>query len=139
MNGVMRLLFTSFFFAFLLIESAAQPASREFPEDPKEFLAQFEAFVTANKIVAVKNVSDEFLALVKTGLITPEDLAILRTAANQMLGRNLSASPYFSEYLQSLVQLKNRASPTPYSLNGTNCSRGSWKAPTTRQSPISNS
>lgn len=104
----MRLLFTSFFFAFLLIESAAQPASREFPEDPKEFLAQFEAFVTANKIVAVKNVSDEFLALVKTGLITPEDLAILRTAANQMLGRNLSASPYFSEYLQSLVQLKKQ-------------------------------
>jgi hypothetical protein len=108
MNGAMRLLLTSFFCIFFFFESLAQPASKEFPEEPKEFLVQLEAFVTANKISAVKDVYDEFAALVKTGAITPEDLAVLRATANQMLGRNLSASPYFSEYIQALVQLKKQ-------------------------------
>ncbi|MBK7409766.1 MAG: hypothetical protein IPJ40_17985 [Saprospirales bacterium] len=86
----------------------AQPGSKEFPEDPKEFLAQFEGFVTANKISAVQDIYGEFAALVKVGSITPEELPVIRQTANQMLSRSLSASPHFSEYLNGLVQLKKR-------------------------------
>lgn len=107
----MRFLSTSFFVFFCLVFAYSQPSSKEFPADQKEFLLQFEGFITANKISAVQEVYEEFAGMVKTGVITSEDLVVIRDMGNQMLQRSLSASPYFSEYLQALVTLKKRGLP----------------------------
>jgi len=102
----MRFFLTCLLVVSFLLRLGAQPMAKEFPEDPKEFLTQFEAFVTANKISAVQETFGEFKALVEAGAISPEDLLSIRKTSNLMLGQGLSPTPYFSEYLNGLVRLR---------------------------------
>ena len=104
----MRFLLTCLVVLFVSFQIFAQPVSDEFPEDPKEFLSAFESFVTANKISAVQQTFGEFASMVKAGSIAQEEIPVIRQTANLMSSRRLSASPYFSEYLAGLVQLKKR-------------------------------
>ncbi|MBK7336197.1 MAG: hypothetical protein IPJ00_08525 [Saprospirales bacterium] len=109
----MRFFWTCLILMLFSLNVSAQPGAKEFPEDPKEFLAQFEAFVTANKIADIQKIYGEFAALVKLGSVSPQDLVEIRKTANQMLVQDLTASPYFAEYLTGLVQLRKRESAGP--------------------------
>ena len=77
-----------------------------FPATRAEFIETMEAFMTSSKRDVMEEIFEEFEDQFKGGLFTEEDFPIIRKTCDMMLQQKMKASPYFSNYLQSLVRVK---------------------------------
>jgi len=80
----------------------------QFSENPKEYLDQLEELMTASKRDVMEDLFKEYKKNVEGGAYTEDELKIIIQTSNAMLGQKMKASPYFSDYLTSLLFVKKR-------------------------------
>lgn len=83
----------------------AQPAS-DTTTSRGQYLSQLETFMTAGKQQAVEEVYREFAKSMQSGLFTEAEVATIQLQTDEMRKRRLGASPYFKEYLKTIMQIK---------------------------------
>jgi hypothetical protein len=77
---------------------------KSFSETPSEFLTQFDQFVNAGKQPSVKETYDRFAQVLPS--YDADKFKAVREAGNAMLGLKMGATPYFVEYMETLLALQ---------------------------------
>lgn len=95
----------SIVFLFVLLTSvfslfAQTPTA--FTTEPVKFVDEVTSYLNNTKREDAKVIGDKFTALQKAGKITNEQMLSFITTANVLLKRNLTAYPYFSEYINTI-------------------------------------
>ena len=97
-----------FLSCFLLLGGSLNAQRLEkFPEGDKDFLNELTRFVTASKTKSTEELMKLFNELVRDGKFAPEEISALRETGDLMLNRRLSAQPYFTSFIQVIIELKN--------------------------------
>jgi len=92
-----------------LLFSAQAQRLESFSENEGEFLVQLGEYLNASKQETMEELYKEFESLFKSGLFTEEERKQILKTGNGMLQQRMTASPYFSYYLQNLMLVKNGA------------------------------
>ncbi|MCP3933195.1 MAG: hypothetical protein GY705_29345 [Bacteroidetes bacterium] len=90
------------FFSFNLYSQRLE----EFSENTGEFISQLEAYMTSSKRKILEDTYKEFEKYYKSGSFSSEEVKQIQKTANSMLKHRMTASPYFSEYLNCLTVVK---------------------------------
>ncbi|MCB0707090.1 MAG: hypothetical protein KDC34_17360 [Saprospiraceae bacterium] len=80
-----------------------------FSEEPRAFMNELKDFMTASKQKVMEDLYDTFSDQMDAALYTPEEFQVIRTTANAMLAQRMPPNPYFTEYFQALVLVKDDA------------------------------
>jgi len=110
-----RAISTDVRFLFLLILSgcfALNPnqtlaqSIQSFPEPNGEFIDQVEVFMTTSKNKKYISAFKDFKKFYTSGVLSEEEMMLVKTTSNEMLGFKMSVGPYFVDYYNSLAALK---------------------------------
>jgi len=92
--------------AILLFASSAWAQQDNlFPEERPAFIKQFKDFFTKSKSKQMEEFFDDFEDYFNAS-ITEEEFPIFRDVCNEMLGKKMSANPYFKNYLIVVLAVK---------------------------------
>ncbi len=81
-----------------------------FSEDKATFMKEFDTFFNSGKQDIMKDLFKKFSKQVNSGLFEEvEEIPIIIATCNHMLKQKLTARPYFSNYVESLLLVKNVA------------------------------
>lgn len=86
----------------LVVTVIAQPETKSFSTDPEAFFKELSDYLNATKRSDCKEAVDNFEALMKGGKITSDNMKTVIATANVLRGRNLTAYPYFQNYLATI-------------------------------------
>lgn len=94
------------FVAILLLTSTLwSQQDNVFPEDRPAFIKQFKEFFTKNKSKQMEKYFDDFEDYFNAS-ITDEEFPYFRDVCNEMLAKRMSANPYFKNYLNVVLSIK---------------------------------
>lgn len=88
---------------------AQRPSS--FSDNPGEFTAQLQAFMTEGKQTALEESFKAFEAALAGGAYPAESFQLIHRSSNAMLTKRLSAAPYFKSYLDALLAVLKSENP----------------------------
>ncbi|MFK7931932.1 MAG: hypothetical protein AB8G22_00390 [Saprospiraceae bacterium] len=80
----------------------------KFSENRTEFVNQLKELMTASKRKVLEDVYKDFATVFNSGVFSEEEVMVVLQTGNKMLDQRMTASPYFSRYLQALTVLKNK-------------------------------
>lgn len=86
----------------------------KFSDNEGEFIAQLGNYMTSSKQKTLEDTYKEFEKVYKGGMFTADEMRFILQTGNAMLAQRMSASPYFSAYLNALVALKQTPNATQY-------------------------
>lgn len=94
---------------FILLGHTFLQAQRleKFSDNRGEFISQLQVFMTASKQKAMDKAFKAFELVFKSGMFNEEESEQILKTGNAMLGQRMSASPYFKDYLEALLLVKN--------------------------------
>lgn len=92
---------------FLLPQQTHAQRLEAFSENRSEFITQLKEYMTASKRKVLEEVYKEFETVFNSGVFSEEEVMQILNTGNKMLDQRMTASPYFSAYLQGLTVLKN--------------------------------
>lgn len=78
----------------------------KFSEDRSEFTAQLGDYMTASKQKTMEDIFKEFEQSFKSGMFSDDECLQIQKTSNAMLQQRMSASPYFMDYLDALMMVK---------------------------------
>lgn len=81
---------------------------KAFPDDKKEFMNEFENFVTASKIKEIKNVFEEFKTHEEGGRFSEEQFVKFQKLCNDMAALKMRANPYFVDLLKAMNMMLSK-------------------------------
>ena len=94
------------FAAILLFASAGwSQKDNAFPEERPAFIKQFKEFFTKSKSKQMEKFFDDFEDYFNAS-ITEEEFPFFRDVCNEMIGKRMSANPYFKNYLTVVLAIK---------------------------------
>lgn len=79
---------------------------KQFSEDRSKFMGELQAYMTASKRKVMEETYKAFEQVFKNGTFTEEEVTEILETSNLMLSQRMSASPYFSNYLEALTLVK---------------------------------
>lgn len=91
----------------LMVSSIQAQAPKEFSKEPDKFINDVSSYLNNTKREDCKKSADDFAAAYKANKITADQMTTIANTSNILLKRNLTASPYFMEYLKTLIILFN--------------------------------
>ncbi len=94
-------------FAAILLFTSAGWSQKDvvFPEERPAFIKEFKDFFTKSKSKQMEDFFDDFEDYFKAS-ITEEEFPFFRDVCNEMLGKRMSANPYFKNYLTVVLSIK---------------------------------
>ena len=78
----------------------------EFQATQTEYLKELEKFMTSSKRKLMEDIFKDFKKQFEGGTFTEEEFVIIHETSNAMLAQKMTASPYFSTYLETLTIIK---------------------------------
>ena len=97
-------------FSFLLIMITAQTGWNqrltEFSTTPSKYLKELEDFMTSSKRKVMEETFEAFEDQFEGGAYLEEEIITIIETSNAMLKQKMTASPYFSSYLETLTIIK---------------------------------
>ncbi len=82
-----------------------------FSEDHKEFMRQLEEYMTSSKREVLEDAFQEFEQVFSSGVFDETQIQQILKTGNAMLEQNMTAGPYFQNYLHALTKISNTADP----------------------------
>jgi hypothetical protein len=79
----------------------------KFSEGKTEFISQLHTFMTASKTKAMEETYKEFEGTFKGGIYSEDEVQLIMSTGNAMLGQRMAANPYFHQYLRALTRVKS--------------------------------
>ena len=73
-----------------------------------EFLTELEDLMTNGKSKEVEAAYESFAGIFASGAFTPEEQSAITNTGLLMRGRKLGATPYFKDYLRTVVKIKEK-------------------------------
>lgn len=95
-------------FAFISLPLWSQQRTEPFPEGKKEFLDQLFDLLTMSKTKVMEDLASDLDKADRKGVFSENEIEEIRKMCNQMLELKLSTNPYFKEYIECLLVIKNR-------------------------------
>ena len=78
----------------------------EFSATQAEYIKELETYMTSSKRKLMENIFKGFKKQFQAGVFTEEEFVTIHETSNAMLAQKMTASPYFSSYLETLTIIK---------------------------------
>jgi hypothetical protein len=95
-----------FIFFLGMYQSGYSQRLTEFSATQDEYMKELETFMTSSKRQVMEDVFEAFEKQFKGAAFTEEEFVIIHETSNAMLAQKMTASPYFSSYLETLTIIK---------------------------------
>lgn len=94
---------------FISLPLWSQQRTEPFPEGRKVFFDQLFDFLTLSKTKVMEDLASDLDKMDRKGGFTEAEVETIRKMCNSMLELKLPTNPYFKEYVESLLVIKNRS------------------------------
>jgi hypothetical protein len=103
----MKYFSTILFLLFIGISTTQAQRLEKFSDNSGGYMKELNELMTASKRDVMKDIFERFEKLYKAGYFNAEEMEAIIKVGNGMLNQRMTASPYFSEYLEGLMTVKN--------------------------------
>ncbi len=99
-------LLVSILFIVFICQNGLGQKITEFSSTQAEYMKELESFMTSSKRKVMEEIFEAFEKQFKGGAFTQEEFVVIHEVSNAMLSQKMTASPYFSSYLETLTIIK---------------------------------
>ncbi len=103
----MKYFSTILFLFFIGISNMQAQRLEKFSDNSGEYMKELNNLMTAGKREKMEEIFKSFEKLYKAGFYNAAEMETIIKVSNGMLNQRMTASPYFSEYLEGLMTVKN--------------------------------
>jgi hypothetical protein len=100
------------FFSLLTANNLQAQATAKFPENPGEFVNKLGEYMTASKRPDLEESFTVFKKLYRTGAIREDEMKRIVLVSNILGAQNLTAFPYYKNYINAVTAAKSDADTT---------------------------
>ncbi len=93
-------------FLFFIPQLSISQTLKEFSTDKSTFLEELEEYMSFSKRKVLIDIYKEFAKNVNAGTFTPEEFTSIQAVSNLMIEQRMTASPFFENYLKTLIIVK---------------------------------